>query len=93
MQGRKIIKSLMCKNKAAQDSVGCSGTVLYKPHHRSSRQQEKTPAGKTILLNTENRAKDTQVFNTKWKWEMERISVEVVVGIKFLHILLCNFAV
>lgn len=55
----------MCKNKAAQDSVGCSGTVLQKCHHRSPRQQEKTPAGKTILLNTENRAKDTQVFNKK----------------------------
>lgn len=88
-----MIKSLMCKNKAAQDSVGCSGTVLHKSHHRSPRQQEKTPASRTILLNTENRAKDTQVFNKKWKWELERISVGVVVGIKFLHILLCNFAV
>lgn len=56
-----MIKPLMCKNKAAQDSVGCSGTVLHKCHHRSPRQQEKTPTGKTILLNTENRAKDTGV--------------------------------
>lgn len=88
-----MIKSLMCKNKTAQDSVGCSGTVLCKSYHTSPRQQEKTPAGKKILLNTENRATDAQVFNKKWKWEMERISVGVVVGIKFLHISLCNFAV
>lgn len=60
-----MIKSLTCKNKTTQDSVGCSSTVLYKSYHRSPRQQEKTPAGKTILLNTGNRAKDAQVFNKK----------------------------
>lgn len=52
-QRRKMIKSLMCKNNAAQDSVGCCGTVLHKSHHRSPRQQEKTPTGRTILLNRE----------------------------------------